>query len=60
MKSNGHLDRKDTGMTELQVLADLRALLKDYYFATLTFEEKGLEIKFDNGQTFTITVKEKK
>ena len=60
MKSNGHLDRKDTGMTGLQVLADIRTLLKDYYLATFTTDEKGLKIKFDNDQTFTITVKEKK
>ena len=50
----------DTGMTELQMWADLRTMLTGFYEATICFDERGLEIKFDNGQIFTITIKEKK
>ena len=65
MKDNGHLFGKDivkmnTRVDELSMLLDLKVLLKDYYLATFTSDERGLEIKFDNGQIFTITVKEKK
>lgn len=44
---------------ELSILLDLKALLKDYYTATFSADESGLEIKFDNGQKFVISVKEK-
>jgi len=46
-------------MCELQVLVDIRALLSDYYLATVCFDGDKLEIKFGNGQTFTVSVKEK-
>ena len=65
MKNSGHRFAKETEgldirVDELSMLLDLKVLLKDYYLATFTSDEKGLEIKFNNGQIFTITVREKK
>ena len=50
----------DKVMTELQVIADIRLVLTDYYNAKFYYDEEGLKIKFKNGQIFIITVKEKK
>ena len=65
MKKSGHLlvkemEEVDIRIDELSMLMDLKVLLKDYYTAMFTSDEKGLEIKFNNGQTFVVTVKEKK
>lgn len=65
MGKSGHLFIKDmeeidVRVDELSILLDLKVLLKDYYTATFTSDERGLEIKFDNGQKFAISVKEKK
>ncbi len=65
MKRSGHLFAKELEDLEVRVdeaskLLDLKVLLKDYYTATFTANEKKLEIKFDNGQKFEISVKEKK
>ncbi len=51
---------KEIGMCELRVLVDIKTLLSDYYLETICFDEDKLEIKFGNGQTFTVTVKEKR
>ena len=50
----------DKAMTELQMIADIRLVLTDYYNAKFYYDEEGLKIKFKNGQVFIITVKEKK
>ncbi len=65
MKGRGHLFAKDVEnlnvtVDAISILLDLKALMKDYYTATFTAKEKELEIKFDNGQKFLISVKEKK
>ena len=51
---------KETGLTGLQVLADIRCVLSNFYNAKLVYDENGLNVKFKNGQSFTVTVKEKK
>ena len=40
------------------LLLDLKVLLREYYAATFTVDEKALKIQFNNGQTFILTVKE--
>ena len=50
----------DNKMTELQVLEDIRLVLTEFYNAKLVYNENGLNVKFKNGQIFTVTVKEKK
>ncbi|MDE7214910.1 MAG: hypothetical protein K2N68_03645 [Clostridia bacterium] len=50
----------DNKMTELQVLEDIRLVLTEFYNAKLVYNENGLNVKFKNGQVFTVTVKEKK
>ncbi|MDE5729381.1 MAG: hypothetical protein K2I20_04315 [Clostridia bacterium] len=50
----------DNKMTELQVLEDIRCVLTEFYNAKLVYDENGLNVKFKNGQIFTVTVKEKK
>ncbi len=48
----------DVKMTELQVLVDIRCVLTEFYNAKLVYNENGLNVKFKNGQIFTVTVKE--
>jgi len=60
MEKSGRRVTKEMGMCELQVLVDIRALLSDYYLATVCLDGDKLEIEFGNGQTFTVTVQEKK
>ncbi|MDE5728775.1 MAG: hypothetical protein K2I20_01205 [Clostridia bacterium] len=48
----------DVKMTELQVLVDIRCVLTEFYNEKLVYNENGLNVKFKNGQIFTVTVKE--
>ncbi len=60
MKKSGDRVENKIRMCELRVLVDIRMLLKNYYLATVCFNGDKLEIKFNHGQTFTVTVQEKK
>ena len=40
------------------ILLDLKVLLREYYAATFTVEEKDLKLRFTNGQSFIIKVEE--
>ncbi len=60
MKKSGDRVEKEIRMCELRVLVDIRMLLKNYYLATVCFNGDKLEIKFNNGQTFTVSVEEKR
>ncbi len=39
------------------MLLDLKALLKEYYCATFTYESKSLKIALNNGQKFLLNLK---
>lgn len=43
---------------KLGLLMDIKALLKEYYIATFDENGSALEIAFNNGQKFTLTVQE--
>ena len=45
---------------EEEILCDIKKLLSEYYVATFDAEGKSLNISFNNGQKFGITVNEKK
>lgn len=53
-------EKLDYTVDELSILLDLKVLLKDYYAATFSIDGKNLKISFNNGQSFTLTVKETK
>lgn len=40
------------------ILFDLKVLLREYYVATFTVDEDAISVKFSNGQTFILKVKE--
>ncbi|MDD4291844.1 MAG: hypothetical protein PHX51_06410 [Clostridia bacterium] len=42
------------------LIKDIKALIKEYYTATLTEECNALIIKFNNGQIFKLTLAEEK
>lgn len=43
-----------------ELLLDLKVLLKEYYAATFTADEKSLNLCFNNGQKFILTINEQK
>ena len=42
----------------IDLLVDIKALLKEYYIATFNKNGNSLNITFNNGQKFRLTVKE--
>lgn len=40
------------------LVVDLKALVKDYYTATISADEHSLKLDFNNGQKFAINVTE--
>ena len=64
-QKQNHIFVKDSGVEaldgrtdSLSLLLDLKVLIKEYYTATFTVDERGLVIGFNNGQKFKITVDE--
>lgn len=47
-------------VAEYELLCDIKALLSEYYPATFNADSNALNISFNNGQKFCVTVKEKK
>ena len=43
---------------EKDLLLDIKYLIKEYYVATINSKGNVLNIKFNNGQKFAITIKE--
>lgn len=43
---------------EEEMLCDIKKLLSEYYIATFTADGKSLNISFNNGQKFCVSVKE--
>lgn len=43
---------------EFSLLLDIKALLNEYYLATFSENGNSLDIAFNNGQKFRLTVKE--
>lgn len=43
---------------ESEMLCDIKALLSEYYIATFTADGMSLNISFNNGQSFRLTVNE--
>lgn len=43
-----------------ELLCDIKALLSEYYPATFTADCNALNVSFNNGQKFVLTVKELK
>ena len=52
------MEALDGRTDSLSLLLDLKVLIKEYYTATFTADEKGLVIGFNNGQKFKISVEE--
>ena len=40
------------------VVFDIKTIMQDFYFAQFSADANKLNISFDNGQKFTVTVKE--
>lgn len=47
-------------IVERDLLLDIKCLLRDYYVATFDEEGARLTLRFNNGQTFVLEIKEKK
>lgn len=43
---------------ERDLVVDLKALIKDYYAATINADEHSLKLGFNNGQKFSIKITE--
>lgn len=43
---------------ESEILCDIKKLLSEYYLATFNADGTSLNISFNNGQKFCVTVKE--
>lgn len=58
------LEAENTDLTykiaELDLLLDIKVLIKEYYSATLTESGNELTLKFNNGQIFKLTLTEQK
>ena len=44
----------------VELLKDIKFLLKEYYVATFTDSNNALKIKFNNGQSFILSLNEEK
>lgn len=42
----------------MSVLTDIKVLMREHYFASFTSDGTALKLKFNNGQSFIITVYE--
>lgn len=49
---------ENQGITVMQVLQELEAMVKEFYIADVERIRKELIIKFENGQMFTVSVDE--
>ncbi len=59
-ETEGAKDRFNYKVEAEDIMLDLKVLLKEYYAATFSADEKSLKIRFNNGQVFKLSVSEEK
>ena len=52
------LDKPNWSCDENDLLCDIKRFMQEYYVGFFTNDGKGLVVKFNNGQSFCVSVKE--